>query len=152
MVSQFFFHASSPIIFDIAISILKLFLIEISRLWFSSSFLALKSHWYFFLSWYLYSAHWNSTFHLNVNNDSTLNKESTSYNDIFDVLRLAFKFYRFKDSSSWDFDLKRGNILRSWRIHESSQSIHLKQSSSLILCKRKNNNNTWEQLFLKDKV
>jgi hypothetical protein len=35
-----------------------------------------------------------------VDNDGTLDKEATSYNDIFDAFRLALKFYRFKDSSS----------------------------------------------------
>jgi hypothetical protein len=31
-----------------------------------------------------------------VDNDGTLDKESTSYNDIFDAFRLALKFYRFE--------------------------------------------------------
>jgi aromatic ring-cleaving dioxygenase len=35
-----------------------------------------------------------------VDNDGTLDKESTSYNDMFDAFRLALKFYRFQDSSS----------------------------------------------------
>jgi hypothetical protein len=35
-----------------------------------------------------------------VDNDGTLDKESTSYNDIFDAYRLALKFYHFEDSSS----------------------------------------------------
>jgi aromatic ring-cleaving dioxygenase len=35
-----------------------------------------------------------------VDNDGTLNKEATSYNDIFDAFRLALKFYHFEDSSS----------------------------------------------------
>jgi len=35
-----------------------------------------------------------------VDHDGTLDKESTSYNDIFDAFRLALKFYHFKDSSS----------------------------------------------------
>jgi hypothetical protein len=35
-----------------------------------------------------------------VDNDGTLDKEATSYNDIFDAFRLALKFYRFRDSSS----------------------------------------------------
>jgi hypothetical protein len=30
--------------------------------------------------------------------DGTLDKESTSYNDIFDAFRLALKFYHFQDS------------------------------------------------------
>jgi hypothetical protein len=34
-----------------------------------------------------------------VDNDGTLDKESTSYNDIFDAFRLALKFYRFQDIS-----------------------------------------------------
>jgi hypothetical protein len=32
--------------------------------------------------------------------DGTLDKESTSYNDIFDAFRLALKFYHFEDSSN----------------------------------------------------
>jgi hypothetical protein len=35
-----------------------------------------------------------------VDNDGTLDKEATSYNDIFDALRLALKFYHFEDNSS----------------------------------------------------
>ncbi|MFL6460067.1 MAG: hypothetical protein ACJ71J_03800, partial [Nitrososphaeraceae archaeon] len=35
-----------------------------------------------------------------VDVDGTLDKESTSYNDIFDAFRLALKFYRYEDSSS----------------------------------------------------
>jgi hypothetical protein len=34
-----------------------------------------------------------------VDNDGTLDKEATSYNDIFDAFRLAMKFYHFRDSS-----------------------------------------------------
>jgi hypothetical protein len=34
-----------------------------------------------------------------VDNDGTLDKESTSYNDIFDAFRLALKFYRFTEES-----------------------------------------------------
>jgi hypothetical protein len=34
-----------------------------------------------------------------VDNDGTVDKESTSYNDIFDAFRLALKFYHFEDSS-----------------------------------------------------
>jgi hypothetical protein len=34
-----------------------------------------------------------------VDNDGTLDKEATSYNDIFDALRLALKFYRHADIS-----------------------------------------------------
>ena len=33
-----------------------------------------------------------------VDIDETLDKESTSYNDIFDAFRLALKFYRFEES------------------------------------------------------
>jgi hypothetical protein len=32
-----------------------------------------------------------------VDNDGTLDKESTSYNDIFDAFRLALKFYHFHE-------------------------------------------------------
>ena len=35
-----------------------------------------------------------------VDNDGTLDKESTSYNDIFDAFRLVLKFYHFKEASS----------------------------------------------------
>ena len=33
--------------------------------------------------------------------DGTLDKEATSYNDIFDAFRLALKFYHFRDSSEY---------------------------------------------------
>ena len=32
-----------------------------------------------------------------VDNDGTLDKETTSYNDIFDAFRLALKFYRYEE-------------------------------------------------------
>jgi hypothetical protein len=32
-----------------------------------------------------------------VDNDGVLDKEATSYNDIFDTFRLALKFYQFQD-------------------------------------------------------
>jgi hypothetical protein len=32
-----------------------------------------------------------------VDNGGTLDKESTSYNDIFDAFRLALKFYSFRE-------------------------------------------------------
>jgi hypothetical protein len=32
-----------------------------------------------------------------VDNDGTLDKESTSYNDIFDAFRLALKFCHFRE-------------------------------------------------------
>jgi hypothetical protein len=35
-----------------------------------------------------------------VDNDGPLNKEVTSYNNIFDAFRLALKFYHFVDSSN----------------------------------------------------
>ena len=35
-----------------------------------------------------------------VDNDGVLDKESTSYNDMFDALRLALKFYHFRESSN----------------------------------------------------
>ncbi len=35
-----------------------------------------------------------------VDDDGTLDKESTSYNDIFDAFRLVLKFYHFKESAS----------------------------------------------------
>jgi HJR/Mrr/RecB family endonuclease len=34
-----------------------------------------------------------------VDIDGTLDKESTSYNDIFDASRLALKLYHFQDTS-----------------------------------------------------
>jgi hypothetical protein len=33
-----------------------------------------------------------------IDNDGTLDKEATSYNDIFDAFRLALKFYHFQES------------------------------------------------------
>ena len=36
-----------------------------------------------------------------VDNDGTLDKEATSYNDIFDAFRLALKFYHFEETSTW---------------------------------------------------
>jgi hypothetical protein len=35
-----------------------------------------------------------------VDNDGVLDKEATSYNDIFDAFRLALKFYHFEEGSS----------------------------------------------------
>jgi hypothetical protein len=35
-----------------------------------------------------------------VDNDGTLDKEATSYNDIFDAFRLALKFYHFEESNT----------------------------------------------------
>jgi hypothetical protein len=35
-----------------------------------------------------------------VDNDGVLDKEATSYNDIFDAFRLALKFYHFKETSN----------------------------------------------------
>jgi hypothetical protein len=32
-----------------------------------------------------------------TDNDGVLDKESTSYNDIFDAFRLSLKFYHFED-------------------------------------------------------
>ena len=37
-----------------------------------------------------------------VDNDGTLDNESTTYNDIFDAFRLALKFYHFGDSSEYN--------------------------------------------------
>jgi hypothetical protein len=34
-----------------------------------------------------------------IDNDGVLDKEATSYNDIFDAFRLALKFYHFEESS-----------------------------------------------------
>jgi hypothetical protein len=36
-----------------------------------------------------------------VDNDGTLDKESTSYNDIFDAFRLALKFYHFEEKDRY---------------------------------------------------
>ena len=38
-----------------------------------------------------------TSFRTAVDNDGTLDKESTSYNDIFDAFRLALKFYHFQN-------------------------------------------------------
>lgn len=35
-----------------------------------------------------------------VDNDGVLDKEATSYNDIFDAFRLALRFYHFREPSS----------------------------------------------------
>ncbi|MFL6369136.1 MAG: hypothetical protein ACJ72T_11420 [Nitrososphaeraceae archaeon] len=37
-----------------------------------------------------------------VDNDGVLDKEATSYNDIFDAFILSLKFYHFEDSSKYD--------------------------------------------------
>ena len=37
-----------------------------------------------------------------LDNDAVLDKEATSYNDIFDAFRLALKFYHFRDASEYD--------------------------------------------------
>jgi hypothetical protein len=37
-----------------------------------------------------------------VDNDGVLDKEATSYNDIFDAFRLALKFYHFRGSSEYN--------------------------------------------------
>ena len=37
-----------------------------------------------------------------VDNDGTLDKEATSYNDIFDAFRLALRFYHYRDSSEYE--------------------------------------------------
>jgi hypothetical protein len=34
-----------------------------------------------------------------VDNDGTLDKEATSYNDIFDAFRLVLKFYHFEETN-----------------------------------------------------
>jgi hypothetical protein len=34
-----------------------------------------------------------------VDNDGTLDKEATSYNDIFDAFRLTLKFYHFQEGT-----------------------------------------------------
>jgi hypothetical protein len=36
-----------------------------------------------------------------IDNDGTLDKEATLYNDIFDAFRLALKFYHFRNSSKY---------------------------------------------------
>jgi hypothetical protein len=35
-----------------------------------------------------------------VDNDGALNKEATSYNDIFDAFRLALRFYHFQEKTT----------------------------------------------------
>jgi len=37
-----------------------------------------------------------------VDNNGTLGKKATSYNDIFDAFRLALKFYLFRNTSEYD--------------------------------------------------
>ena len=41
-----------------------------------------------------------------VDIDGTLDKEATSYNDIFDAFRLALKFYHYRDSSEYDWHIE----------------------------------------------
>jgi hypothetical protein len=36
-----------------------------------------------------------------LDNDGTLDKEATSYNDIFDAFRLALKFYQFEEKDDY---------------------------------------------------
>jgi hypothetical protein len=43
-----------------------------------------------------------------VDNDGVLDKESTSYNDIFDAFRLALKFITLKKAAVELIDLERG--------------------------------------------
>ena len=38
-----------------------------------------------------------------VDNDGTLDKEVTSYNDIFDAFRLALKFYHYEQKTDRDW-------------------------------------------------
>ena len=38
---------------------------------------------------------------LMYSNDETLDKEATSYNGIFDALRLTLKYYHFEEKSKW---------------------------------------------------
>jgi hypothetical protein len=46
----------------------------------------------------------NTVLRTAVYNDGVLDKEATSYNDIFDAFRLALKFYRYEDSSSSEYN------------------------------------------------
>lgn len=41
-----------------------------------------------------------TSFRTAVDNDGVLDKEATSYNDIFDAFRLALRFYHFRETSS----------------------------------------------------
>ena len=65
-----------------------------------------------------------------VDNDGVLDKESTSYNDIFDAFRLALKFYHFRDSSEYDWlevskaSCKFGSAVR-WEFREQVQDCRL---------------------------
>jgi hypothetical protein len=45
-----------------------------------------------------------------VDNDGTLDKETTSFNDIFDAFRLALKFYHFKQAAFELIDVLDVNI------------------------------------------
>jgi hypothetical protein len=60
-----------------------------------------------------------------VDDDEVLDKEATSYNDIFDAFRLVFKFYHFEDSGSVFKNSTDPNV----KLTNSS-------SSSLILLRR----------------
>jgi hypothetical protein len=58
-----------------------------------------RSNDYDLPSWVIYIYSFNNTFMTAVDNDSILDKEATSYNDIFDAFRLALKFYHFEEVS-----------------------------------------------------
>jgi hypothetical protein len=60
-----------------------------------------------------------------VDNDGTLDKESTSYNDIFDAFRLALKFYHFRDSS---------NMINTGRRRKRSNYCYYSCSYSSFRC------------------
>lgn len=47
-----------------------------------------------------------------VDNDGTLDKEATHYNDIFDAFRLVLWFYRFQDPVPSIYDLDRSLLRR----------------------------------------
>ena len=59
-----------------------------------------------------------------VDNDGTLDKESTSYNDIFDAFRLALKFYHFRDS------MNRQLFLSKVSQQESDHELTMEEISS----------------------
>jgi len=61
-----------------------------------------------------------------MDNDATLNKKSTSYNDIFDSLRLELKFYHFEDNIE---SLKYNSILIHIFGHFWTVPVNMKNKS-----------------------
>ena len=63
-----------------------------------------------------------------VDNDGTLDKEATSYNDIIDAFRLALKSYHFTES---EFNLIFASYLELMRTDRESDVIFTKELSRI---------------------